>query len=75
LLRPLSWQRERRRVRDGLPSSWHAVGTRDVALDLDGAKAMFNKIKGEYGPIAKDQDLLGHLDPMKSFEFKVGGQG
>ena len=51
------------------------MGTRDVALDLDGAKAMFNKIKGEYGPIAKDQDLLGHLDPMKSFEFKVGGQG
>jgi hypothetical protein len=38
-------------------------------------KAMFNKIKGEYGPIAKDQDLLDHLDPTKSFEFEVGGQG
>jgi hypothetical protein len=34
---------------------------------------MFNKIKGEYGPLANDQDFLDHLDPTQSFE--VGGQG
>jgi hypothetical protein len=44
-------------------------------LDLDGAKGMFNKVKVEYGPIAKDQDLLDHLDPTTSFELEVGGQG
>lgn len=44
-------------------------------LDLDGAKAMFNKVKDEYGPIAQDQDLLDHLDPKKSFEMEIGGQG
>jgi hypothetical protein len=47
----------------------------NLMVDLDGAKAMFNKVKGEYGPITKDQDLLDHLDPTKSFEFEVGGQG
>ena len=47
----------------------------NLMLDLDGAKAMFTKVKVEYGPIAKDQDLLDHLDPTKSFEFEVGGQG
>jgi hypothetical protein len=47
----------------------------NLMLDLDGAKAMFNQVKSEYGPIAKDQDLLDHLDPTESFEFEVGGQG
>jgi hypothetical protein len=47
----------------------------NLMLDLDGAKAMFNKVKNEYGPIAKDQDLLDHLDPASSFEFELGGQG
>jgi hypothetical protein len=47
----------------------------NLMLDLDGAKAMFNKVKVEYGPIAKDQDLLDHLDPTTSFELEVGGQG
>ncbi len=47
----------------------------NLMLDLDGAKAMFNKVKDEYGPIAKDHDLLDHLDPTQSFEFEVGGQG
>ncbi len=36
---------------------------------------MFDKVKEEYGPIAKDQDLLDHLDLTKSFEFDIGGQG
>ncbi len=44
-------------------------------LDLDGAKAMFNKVKEEYGSIAQDQDLLDHLDSTKSFEMEIGGQG
>jgi hypothetical protein len=39
----------------------------------DRAKAMFNKVKGEYGPLANDHGLLDHLDPTQSFE--VGGQG
>ncbi len=47
----------------------------NLILDLDVAKAMFDKVKGEYGPIAKDQDLLDHLDPTQSFELEVGGQG
>jgi hypothetical protein len=47
----------------------------NLMLDLDGAKAMFNQVKCEYGPIAKDQDLLDHLDPTQSFVFEVGGQG
>jgi hypothetical protein len=44
-------------------------------LDLDGAKAMFNKTKEEFGSIAKDQDLLDHLDSESSFEVEIGGQG
>jgi hypothetical protein len=44
-------------------------------LDLDGAKAMFNKVKEQYGSIIKDQDLLDHLDPATSFEMEIGGQG
>lgn len=44
-------------------------------LDLDGAKAMFMKVKEEYGSIAQDQDLLDHLDPTTSFEMEIGGQG
>lgn len=44
-------------------------------LDLGGAKAMFNQAKEEYGSIAKDQDLLDHLDPATSFEMEIGGQG
>lgn len=47
----------------------------NLMLDLDGAKAIFNKIKEEYGSIAKDQDLLDHLDPRTSFEIDLGGQG
>jgi hypothetical protein len=47
----------------------------NLMLNLDGAKAMFDKVKEEYGPIAKDQDLLDHLDLTKSFEFDIGGQG
>jgi hypothetical protein len=44
-------------------------------LDLDGAKAMFNKTKEQFGSIAQDQDLLDHLDPTTSFEMEFGGQG
>jgi hypothetical protein len=44
-------------------------------LDLAGAKAMFSKTKEEYGSIAKDQDLLDHLDPTTSYEMEIGGQG
>jgi hypothetical protein len=47
----------------------------NLLLDLDGAKAMFNKIKEQYGPANKDQDLLDHLDPETSFEMEIGGQG
>jgi hypothetical protein len=44
-------------------------------LNLDGAKKMFAAVKEEYGSIAKDQDLLDHLDPNSSFEMEFGGQG
>ena len=47
----------------------------NLMLDLDGAKVMFNKIKEEYGSIAKDQDLIDHLDPTTSFDIEIGGQG
>jgi hypothetical protein len=47
----------------------------NLMLDLDGAKAMFNEIKEEYGSIAKDQDLIDHLDPQSSFKMDLGGQG
>jgi hypothetical protein len=44
-------------------------------LDLTGAKAMFDKIKNEYRPSTRDQDLIDHLDPNSSFEMELGGQG
>ena len=44
-------------------------------LDLDVAKAMFNKLHEKYGAIANDQDLLDHLDPTTSFEMETGGEG
>lgn len=47
----------------------------NLMLSLDGAKTMFNKVKEEFGPITKDQDLLDHLDPNSSFEMEFGGQG
>jgi hypothetical protein len=47
----------------------------NLMLDLDGAKAMFNQVKGQFGSIAKDQDLVDHLDPTTSFEMEIGGQG
>jgi hypothetical protein len=47
----------------------------NLMLDLEGAKTMFNKVKEQYGSVAKDRDLLDHLDPMTSFEMEFGGQG
>jgi hypothetical protein len=47
----------------------------NLMLDLEGAKVMFNKVKDQYGALAKDRDLLDHLDPMTSFEMEIGGQG
>ncbi len=42
-------------------------------LDLDGAKAMFDRMKIAFGPAG--EDLLDHLDPDSAFEFEIGGQG
>ena len=42
-------------------------------LDLDGAKAMFDRAKQAHG--TPDADLLDHLDPDSSFQFELGGQG
>ena len=42
-------------------------------LDLDGAKAMFDKAKVAHGEIS--EDLLDHLDPTSSFEVDIGGEG
>lgn len=42
-------------------------------LDLDGAKAMFDKAKIAYGELG--EDLVDHLDPDSSFELDIGGQG
>lgn len=42
-------------------------------LDLDGAKAMFDKAKAAHGEI--NEDLLDHLDPTSSFECDIGGEG
>jgi hypothetical protein len=47
----------------------------NLMLDLDGAKAMFNQAKGQFGSLAKDQDLVDHLDPTTAFEMEIGGQG
>jgi hypothetical protein len=44
-------------------------------LDLDGAKAMFDKAKNAFGEIREDHDLVDHLDPRSSFEMDIGGQG
>jgi hypothetical protein len=42
-------------------------------LDLDGAKAMFDKAKVAHGDIS--EDLLDHLDPASSYEVDIGGEG
>jgi len=42
-------------------------------LDLEGAKAMFDKAKIAHGEIS--EDLLDHLDPGSSFELDIGGEG
>lgn len=42
-------------------------------LDLDGAKAMFDKAKVAHGETS--DDLLDHLDPQSSFKFEIGGEG
>ncbi len=42
-------------------------------LDLDGARAMFDRMKIAFG--SAGQDLLDHLDPDSMFEFDIGGQG
>jgi hypothetical protein len=47
----------------------------NLMLDLDGAKAMFNDVKEQYGSITNDQELVDHLDPATSFEMEIGGQG
>jgi hypothetical protein len=42
-------------------------------LDLDAAKAMFDKAKVAHGDIG--EDLLDHLDPASSYEVDMGGEG
>jgi hypothetical protein len=42
-------------------------------LDLDEAKAMFDKAKTAHGECS--ENLMDHLDPSSSFEFDIGGQG
>lgn len=42
-------------------------------IDLDQAKAMFQKAKHAHR--RPDADLLDHLDPDKYFRFDLGGQG
>jgi hypothetical protein len=42
-------------------------------LDLDGIKAMFDKVKNAYGETS--EDLLDHLDPGSSFKLDIGGEG
>jgi hypothetical protein len=44
-------------------------------LDLAGAKAMFNEAKKAHGNLTDDPDLVDHLDPNRSFEIDLGGQG
>ena len=44
-------------------------------LDLDAAKAMFNKAKNAFGEPREDHDLVDHLDPQSSFKMDLGGQG
>jgi hypothetical protein len=42
-------------------------------LDLDGAKAMFDRVKVAYRE--GGEDLLDHLDPTSHFELDIGGEG
>src|SRR4030095_1461895 len=42
-------------------------------IDLNGAKAMFDKAKNAYGEMGAD--LLDHLNPGSSFQLEIGGQG
>jgi len=42
-------------------------------LDLDGAKAMFDKAKIAHGE--STEDLLDHLNPQSGFELDIGGEG
>ncbi len=44
-------------------------------LDLDGAKAMFSKLKAAFREVGEDRDLIDHLDPDSSFRFDLGGEG
>ena len=45
-------------------------------LDLDELKAMFDEVKLAHEEASEDsEDLLDHLDPTKSFELDLGGQG
>jgi hypothetical protein len=44
-------------------------------LDVDRAKAIFEKAKTVHGVIPEDQDLIDHLDPQSSFRMELGGQG
>jgi hypothetical protein len=47
----------------------------NLLLDLDGAKAMFSKLKTAFAEVDEDQDLIDHLDPDSSFRFDLGGEG
>jgi hypothetical protein len=47
----------------------------NLMLDMQGAKTMFNEAKKAYGKIGDDHDLVDHLDPEKTFEMDIGGQG
>jgi hypothetical protein len=42
-------------------------------LDLDGIRAMFDKVKNAYGETS--EDLLDHLDPGSAFKLDIGGEG
>jgi hypothetical protein len=44
-------------------------------LDLEAARAMFEKTKAEHGEIPDDKDLIDHLDTSNSFRMELGGQG
>jgi hypothetical protein len=42
-------------------------------LQLEGAKRMFDQVKGAHPGF--DQDLLDHLNPDDCFELEIGGEG
>lgn len=42
-------------------------------IDLNGAKAMFDKAKNAYGDVG--ENLVDHLNPDNPFELDIGGQG